>query len=321
MRRLQNPGAAVLLALVLSFSSIAQAQQLDDPVNTTAHGVDLYRQGKLDEAIKVLLEVVKKHEDDAEAWYYLGLAQFNQEWFGGAREAFEKTVELRPSSADAHAKLAYALILGNEPKQALAMARRALELGDQSVESHYAIAEASLRLGEPGNALEEAAMALKIKPDFLPPLITKSFAHYSLRQYSESAASLERFLALSPNDPDAPIWRDQLEELRSRTSQKPGDPAPAFAPREVTQKVRVLSKPEPGYTERARKAGVMGTVVLVTVFSSEGEVKNIRIVKALGYGLTTKAIGAARQIKFSPAIKDGKPVSMFMQLEYSFNLY
>lgn len=30
---------------------------------------------------------------------------------------------------------------------------------------------------------------------------------------------------------------------------------------------------------------------------------------------------AARNIKFIPATKDGKPVSMSMQLEYNFNLY
>jgi len=41
----------------------------------------------------------------------------------------------------------------------------------------------------------------------------------------------------------------------------------------------------------------------------------------LGYGLTTEAVKAARLIKFHPAIKDGQPVSMSIQLEYNFNLY
>ena len=36
---------------------------------------------------------------------------------------------------------------------------------------------------------------------------------------------------------------------------------------------------------------------------------------------TEKAIGAARQIRFVPARKNGQPVSMYMQLEYNFNLY
>ncbi|MDX6695309.1 MAG: hypothetical protein QOF02_3861, partial [Blastocatellia bacterium] len=39
------------------------------------------------------------------------------------------------------------------------------------------------------------------------------------------------------------------------------------------------------------------------------------------YGLTEKAIAAARQIRFSPAMKDGRAVSQFVQIEYNFNLY
>ena len=36
-------------------------------------------------------------------------------------------------------------------------------------------------------------------------------------------------------------------------------------------------------------------------------------------GLTERAIEAAKRIKFTPAMKDGKPVSVWMQLEYNFS--
>jgi TonB family protein len=94
-----------------------------------------------------------------------------------------------------------------------------------------------------------------------------------------------------------------------------------FTGREVTEKARVLSKPEPQYTESARKYSVQGTVVLHAVFSSSGQVSSIRAVQRLPHGLTQRAIGAARNIKFIPATKDGHPVSMYIQLEYNFNLY
>jgi TonB family protein len=94
-----------------------------------------------------------------------------------------------------------------------------------------------------------------------------------------------------------------------------------FTGREVTSKARLISKPEPQYTEDARKNQVTGTVVLKVVFSSNGSVTNIRTVSGLPYGLTERAIAAARQIKFVPATKDGHTVSMWMQLEYNFNLY
>lgn len=94
-----------------------------------------------------------------------------------------------------------------------------------------------------------------------------------------------------------------------------------FSGRDVTSKARVLSKPEPQYTEEARKNQITGTVVLRAVFTSGGAVTNIRAVSGLPFGLTERAIAAARQIKFIPATKDGRQVSMHIQLEYNFNLY
>ena len=94
-----------------------------------------------------------------------------------------------------------------------------------------------------------------------------------------------------------------------------------FSGREVTSKARVLSKPEPTYTEAARKNQITGTVVLRAVFSSGGTVTNIHAVSGLPDGLTERAIAAAKSIRFVPATKDGRPVSMWMELQYNFNLY
>lgn len=90
---------------------------------------------------------------------------------------------------------------------------------------------------------------------------------------------------------------------------------------EVTTRARVLSKPEPQYTEEARRAQITGTIILSVVFSRGGQVIDIRAVQPLCCGLTEKAIAAARQIRFVPATREGQPVSVRMQLEYNFNLY
>jgi TonB family protein len=100
----------------------------------------------------------------------------------------------------------------------------------------------------------------------------------------------------------------------------PGRDQP-FSAREVEQRARLLFKPEPQYTEEARRNQITGTVMLRVVFSSSGEVVQIRAVRTLPFGLTERAIAAARQIKFVPAMKGGHTVSVQMQLEYNFNLY
>ena len=99
------------------------------------------------------------------------------------------------------------------------------------------------------------------------------------------------------------------------------DPNKVYSSNAVTSKARILSRPEPQYTEEARRNQVTGTVVLRAVFSASGAVTNIKAVKGLPDGLTEKAISAARQIKFVPAQKDGRAVSQYIQIEYNFNLY
>ena len=94
-----------------------------------------------------------------------------------------------------------------------------------------------------------------------------------------------------------------------------------FTGKQVDSRARLVKKPEPTYTEKARGKQITGTVILKCIFAADGTVKNIRVVQGLPYGLTERSIEAARKIKFIPATKDGKNVSMWMQLEYNFNLY
>ena len=94
-----------------------------------------------------------------------------------------------------------------------------------------------------------------------------------------------------------------------------------YTGKQVDTRVRLVKKPEPGYSEKAKGEQITGTVVLRCIFAADGTVTNIRVISGLPGGLTEKAIEAARKIKFVPATKDGRNVSMWMQLEYNFNLY
>jgi len=120
------------------------------------------------------------------------------------------------------------------------------------------------------------------------------------------------------NNPDGLNVIDGPGEQPTHAS---GAPDSTFRSTEMTVRATVVSKPEPSYTERARQNQVTGTVVLRGVFSSSGSVDNITVLRDLPDGLTEKAIMSARKIRFIPAIKDGRFVSMWIQLEYNFNLY
>jgi TonB family protein len=94
-----------------------------------------------------------------------------------------------------------------------------------------------------------------------------------------------------------------------------------YSTKELTKRISIVSKPEPGYTEEARKNSIQGTVTLRVLFASNGSVSSVTPLKRLPDGLTEKAIAAAKQIKFVPAEKDGRKVSTWGQVNYAFNIY
>jgi TonB family protein len=89
----------------------------------------------------------------------------------------------------------------------------------------------------------------------------------------------------------------------AQTPRKKVDDAPAVEP------VVILAKPKPVYSAEAIKLNLEGEVLLEVVFpASGGEVQVNRIVKGLGHGLDEAATRAAQQIKFKPALSNGRPV-------------
>ena len=94
-----------------------------------------------------------------------------------------------------------------------------------------------------------------------------------------------------------------------------------YTAKDVDVKVKFLMRPNPEYTPAARQKGITGTVALKAVCSANGQVTNIQVVRGLPHGLTEQAIAAARRVRFTPAMKDGKPVSMWMNFEYNFSLF
>lgn len=85
---------------------------------------------------------------------------------------------------------------------------------------------------------------------------------------------------------------------------------------------QVASSSKPEYTARARQAGIQGTVLLAVVVSADGTVGDVEVTRSLDqeYGLDEQAVKSAKQWRFRPGTKDGKPVAVRVALEFSFTL-
>ena len=89
----------------------------------------------------------------------------------------------------------------------------------------------------------------------------------------------------------------------------------------VSLRPKILYKEKAQYTREARDNKIEGTVVLSVVFGVDGQIGDVKVIRGLPDGLTEKAIAAANKIRFEPAMKDGRPVSVRGSLEFTFNLY
>lgn len=86
------------------------------------------------------------------------------------------------------------------------------------------------------------------------------------------------------------------------------------------QPVQITYKPQPEYTAEARRRRVEGEVLLDVLFTASGSLRIQRVVKGLGYGLDDKALAAAEQIRFHPALRDGQPYDCAALVHIRFEL-
>lgn len=82
----------------------------------------------------------------------------------------------------------------------------------------------------------------------------------------------------------------------------------------------ILFRRDPMYSEDARKAQYEGTVVLEAIVRKDGSVEIVRVVRGLGLGLDENAIEALKDWKFSPAMRQGAPVDVAVNIEVNFAL-
>lgn len=89
----------------------------------------------------------------------------------------------------------------------------------------------------------------------------------------------------------------------------------------TNQNVLLTSKPRAVHTEIAQANKIEGTVRLRITFKKDGSIGKIKVIKGLPDGLTEQAVEAAKKIRFTPAIKNGKPITVTKTVEYTFTIY
>ncbi|MBZ5495269.1 MAG: TonB family protein [Acidobacteriia bacterium] len=133
-------------------------------------------------------------------------------------------------------------------------------------------------------------------------------------------------------------WRKLQEMQRSQANAAPAPAAAKPAPKAdgsvsiseepiyqiggpVTDPVPV-QRPTPAFTAQARERKVEGSVLLAVVIGKDGAVRNVKVLRGLGYGLDESAADTVtKRWLFKPSTLNGQPVSVQAMIEVTFHLY
>ena len=84
---------------------------------------------------------------------------------------------------------------------------------------------------------------------------------------------------------------------------------------------QVVFAPEPQFSEQARKTKTSGNVLVYLQVDPNGRPMKVRVLRGIGMGLDEKAVEAVAHYKFKPAMENGHPVTVEMQVEVNFEIF
>jgi TonB family protein len=105
---------------------------------------------------------------------------------------------------------------------------------------------------------------------------------------------------------EPPVALDAVEILDGETAAR-GLTAPVF-----------YQRLKPGYTEEAQSVELQAVVELAAVFGADAKVHDVEVLRWAGFGLDESAISTVRKLRFKPAERDGRALSVRALVRYTF---
>jgi TonB family protein len=125
----------------------------------------------------------------------------------------------------------------------------------------------------------------------------------------------DRMMAAMPD-----FWKLYYQAAAAHTDFRPTDPS-VLRQNTVDAKARLLTTFEPASNEFAQASGVAGMALYHAVIGPDGKPEEIAVARPIGFGLDESAVDAIRKAQFQPAVKDGKPAPVMLDLVVQFRIY
>jgi hypothetical protein len=116
------------------------------------------------------------------------------------------------------------------------------------------------------------------------------------------------------------FWKLYYQAVAAKADYRPTDPS-VLRQNTVDKKCVLVSKFEPPSNEWAQASGIAGPALYHAVIGADGKPTEIAVARPIGFGLDESAVDSIRKASFEPAMKDGKPVPVMLDLYVSFRIY
>jgi outer membrane biosynthesis protein TonB len=116
------------------------------------------------------------------------------------------------------------------------------------------------------------------------------------------------------------FWKLYYQAVDSHADYLPSVPG-VLRQSDVDQKAKLLTSIEPPSNEYAQNGGVAGMALYHAVIGADGKPEEIAVDRPIGFGLDENAVDVISKASFQPAIKEGKPVPVVLDLLVQFRIY
>lgn len=218
-----------------------------DPESFISEAEELFKQGKLNQAIDAYTEVVQARPKDSASYIAMARAQV---WVGRYIEAqanAEYAILLNPSNSTAHAVRGWALDFQKDFDESAKSINRALELDPNNALAHAYYAEllTDQFLSNTGpldavqKASDESKTALALDPGLLEAHRARGYVLYSTQNFEQAVAEYQAAIAINKNIEDLQInlglsyqgleiYEKAIEAYTVANTLNPSDPLPNF---------------------------------------------------------------------------------------------
>jgi tetratricopeptide (TPR) repeat protein len=216
-----------------------------DPESFISEAEDLFKQGKLNQAIEAYKQVVQARPEDSASYIAMARAQVWAGKYVDAQTNAEYAILLNPNNSTAHAVRGWALDFQKDFPQSETSIQRALEIDPNNALAHAYYAELLIDQVQsntgPLDAIEKASAesrkALELDPTLLEAHRARGYVLYATQNYEQAIAEYQAAIAINKNIEDLQLnlglsYRaleandEAIEAFAQANTLNPADPLP-----------------------------------------------------------------------------------------------